>query len=65
MNDADWQNLLTGEYLDAAIILIEEKGFHHRLVRINGKSLICTRDYRTDRVNLTVENNKVLSCYLG
>jgi hypothetical protein len=36
-----------------------------RVSNRDGKPMVCTRDYRTDRVNLHLEGGKVVAAYFG
>lgn len=36
-----------------------------RVVNLNGKPLVCTRDHRLDRVNVFVRDGKVTHAYIG
>jgi len=53
------ENLIGLTYLRAQIILEAEK-IPYRVVRVDGVVRIVTRDYKPDRVNLTLDNNKVI-----
>ena len=48
-----------------AIKLIESEGFTARVVARDGESLPATKDYRLDRVNISIENGVVVSAELG
>ena len=51
--------------LDEATSYTQRAGFELRLVEIDGEPLITTKDYRTDRVNVVIENNFVTSAEIG
>ena len=44
---------------------IESAGFTYRVVMIEGEGLPATMDYRTDRINLTLENGIVVDATWG
>jgi len=48
-----------------AIKVIESEGFTARVVARDGESLSGTKDYRLDRVNISIENGVVVSAELG
>ena len=48
-----------------AIKLIESEGFTARVIARDGESLPATKDYRLDRVNISIENGVVVSAELG
>jgi hypothetical protein len=56
---------VVGKTVDEAKQLCEQAGFQLRLTMEDGKAYICTRDYRTDRVNVHVENGKVTKATIG
>lgn len=41
------------------------KDTKYRIVKIDGKGVIITRDLHTDRLNLEVENNVIVNVYKG
>jgi hypothetical protein len=48
-----------------AIKVIESEGFTARVVARDGESLSGTKDYRLDRVNISIENGVVVSADIG
>lgn len=56
---------LIGLTLDAARAKCKENNFNDRVVCEDGVHYIVTCDFRTDRVNLTLENNLVIKCDIG
>lgn len=48
-----------------AIDYIKKSGFKARIVREDGQSFFVTKDYRLDRFNLDIEQEKVLGLYCG
>ena len=48
-----------------AVAFLAGNGFATRIICREGNPLICTRDYRTDRINLTIENGKVKEIKIG
>jgi len=50
-----------GKALEEAKALIEESGCMARLASQDGESQMLAMDFRTDRVNLDVEDGKVVS----
>lgn len=58
-------DFLIGLVESAAFEFVQEHGFTPRIVARDGNHFICTQDYRTDRVNLTVVDNKVTRWTIG
>ena len=58
-------DLVIGLPVDQAERLVKDYGMRCRISRIDGKSLIGTRDLRMDRVNLEVSNNVIVGAQLG
>jgi hypothetical protein len=54
-----------GMSFDAANKQIAENGYRCRLVYKDGEYFICTQEYRTDRINVYVENGIVTKTTLG
>jgi hypothetical protein len=48
-----------------AVELINSAGFICRITKRNGKPYICTRDYKIERINLEIENDKVVAAHIG
>jgi hypothetical protein len=74
------QNLIDeGEYTDTDFLLdriicqtekdaineITNEGFTPRITKRNGRSYICTRDYKTDRINLEIKEGVVAKATIG
>lgn len=58
-------DLIVGKSVEEATTYIQFIGMRIRLVSVDGKAFIGTRDYRTDRVNLTVVNGVVTAVTAG
>ncbi len=56
---------LIGMNIDEVETLAASKGFITRIVERDGESFIVTMDYRTNRVNLTVEKDIVTKVFIG
>lgn len=56
---------ILGQFESVAWELVQEEGFVPRITSRDGNPLVVTRDYKTDRVNLVIEDNKVVSYHLG
>ncbi len=56
---------LIGMNVDEVETLAASKGFLTRIVERDGESFIVTMDYRTNRVNLTVEKDIVTQVFIG
>jgi len=54
-----------GLKLDYANKLAEKEGLTIRLVKKDGIPFIIARDYHLDRINFTVENDKVVGAHIG
>ncbi len=63
--EGDVLQAVIGMSLDEATSYTQRAGFELRLVEIDGEPLITTKDYRTDRVNVVIENNFVTSAEIG
>lgn len=48
-----------------AINTINNKGYQSRVWMTNGKGCIVTADYRSDRLNLTIEDGKIVAAEIG
>jgi hypothetical protein len=48
-----------------AVELIELSGFSARVVARDGELFSTTKDYRTDRVNISIEKDVVVSADIG
>lgn len=56
---------LKGLTLKEATDTCGEKGFTIRVVRKDDVPYVGTRDYRTDRINIQIVNNKVINAFYG
>lgn len=43
----------------------DKSGFSLRVYKMDGRHRICTRDYRTDRINVNVEDGKIVDTHVG
>jgi hypothetical protein len=50
---------------DMARIFSLARGLHFRTIKINGESLVVTRDYNPLRINVEIENGQVVKSHLG
>lgn len=48
-----------------AVSFLNGNGFSTRITCRDGNYFICTRDFRTDRINLTIEDGKVKEIKIG
>lgn len=44
---------------------IKALGFWTRVVELDGRHFTVTRDYRTDRINFYIKNNKIVMTSIG
>eukprot|EP01035_Chromulina_nebulosa_P014739 gene14739-19495_t len=51
---------IVGMEKQKALVLIKESGFRPRILIEDGQSFVGTQDYREDRINLFIEDGKVL-----
>lgn len=58
-------SFLVGQFESVAYELAQDHGFTVRIVNRDGKAFICTRDYRLDRANFTVSDNRVIRVTIG
>lgn len=58
-------NDLIGMSKEAAILKVNGSGQHCRIAMENGVPYMLTCDYNPTRVNLTMENDKVVSVKMG
>lgn len=56
---------LIGMEKQKALVLIKESGFRPRILREDGQSFIGAQDFRLDRINLFIEDGKVLGARCG
>ena len=61
----NFADTLIGMNIDEVETLAASKGFITRIVERDGESFIVTMDYRTNRVNLTVEKDIVTKVFIG
>jgi hypothetical protein len=52
-------NYLLGEKLEVFENIVKKYGYSVRVVKNNGVLTVCTRDYKLDRLNVEVWNNKI------
>mgnify|MGYP001590776000 CR=1 FL=1 len=60
-----WCVQIIGFSLESAIKSINYSNLRYRITSIDGKPGVTTRDYRTDRINLTIVNGFVKSAFVG
>lgn len=58
-------NILIGLSENVAIEKIRRAGLKSRITEKDGQLYICTRDLRSDRVNLIIKDGKVISSNIG
>lgn len=58
-------NFLKGKTKEEAKALIKESGCCVRIAEENDIGGVGTADFRTDRINLHIKNNKVVDAYVG
>jgi hypothetical protein len=56
---------IVGMEKEKALVLIKESGFRPRILREDGQSFIGAQDFRLDRINLFIEDGKVLGARCG
>lgn len=49
-----------GMTVERAAEWFEQYGYSMRITRKNGKRVITSNDFRTDRINVAIENNKIV-----
>lgn len=54
-----------GLSFDQALDLASEYNCSLRIFREDGRDKVLSRDYRTDRVNIELEDHRVIRAYLG
>lgn len=59
------QPQLKGMLLSHAMRLMKEEGIEWRIVKRDGDSYVITADCKADRLNLEIENDRVIKTYLG
>lgn len=52
-------NVTVGKPVAEAVEFFKERGYTLRMTKVDGQPAICTRDYRIDRINVSVENGIV------
>ncbi len=55
------KNTLVGMTIPAARELLDEQGLRLRVSKLDGESQIVTCDLRSDRINVEVESNEIIS----
>ena len=65
MKDTMDIKVLIGKQVDEAALLIRENDFTPRITKLDGKPMLVTRDFKTNRVNLNVENGSVIEATIG
>ena len=58
-------NEIIGKTEKEAEEIAKEEGMHLRLMRKDKKSFCGTCDFRTDRINIEVEEDKISDAYVG
>lgn len=58
-------SFLKGKTKEEAKNLIKESGCICRIIEIDDNPIMGTNDYRTDRINLKIKNNKVVEASIG
>jgi hypothetical protein len=58
-------NKIIGLSLEEAKQLLESNGYKTRIKMKDGKAMVGTCDYRTDRVNVTLVDDKVTNYSIG
>lgn len=61
MSPSDYQGLT----LEKAEEKAKLNGFNTRVVEIDGKSLMLTMDFKTDRINFRVRSGFIIEAYTG
>lgn len=56
---------LKGKPFDETAVLLNQSKIAWRVVMMDGRSTIVTRDYRPDRLNLVVDEDKIVGVGLG
>jgi hypothetical protein len=56
---------LVGKTIGEASSLIDQEEFSFRVVSRDGVARVCTRDYDTHRINLTMVEGKIISYTFG
>lgn len=57
--------VLIDKTLEEATNIITNNGYRLRIVKKDGVPFVITRDYRLDRINLELENDKVVKTSIG
>jgi hypothetical protein len=65
MDSSVFVKSLIGKPLLEASSLIEDQEMISRITKKDGYSFVVTRDYKTNRVNLSIENNIVVEASIG
>jgi hypothetical protein len=56
-------NKILGMTLKDAKKYLKDRGFIIRMIEIDGVPCICTNDYKEDRVNVYMENDRIVRVY--
>lgn len=64
MKKLELEYLIGKNKLDAQKI-VEYYGYSFRIISENGNNYMITCDFRTDRVNVKIENDSIVEVYLG
>lgn len=53
-----WE-IIIGKTLDEANIIAQKENYTIRPIRINGNPCLTTRDHKSNRINVSIENNLI------
>lgn len=56
---------LIGKTLEEAEAILQPLDMHLRITYEDGVSQMCTCDYRTDRVDVSLAHNKITAAFIG
>lgn len=66
MTDTGDRTTTYGDRTEAeAVEAIKQDGLRPRICRRDDQLFVVTRDFRKDRVNLEIENNRVVHAWMG
>lgn len=65
MNQMGMNEHLVGMDRQAAIEILESSAIAYRVTQVDDTYMLCTQDYRPDRVNLKIVNGVVDDAYHG
>lgn len=57
--------LVIGKTFEEAIKIADTHKVRHRIAKLDGKPRILTRDYRLDRINLTIVDGIIVDAKIG